>query len=156
VVSATFSINSTVAHRIERDQIDVVPLDQRRDDTLRRHLRDPGNGGNSLRQVGGQGLVRRLHGEQARGDVHEGRTRDDDKVGAHAREAGRHTLAQRPAGDEAGKPDAHAEHHGHAEKDRSQSTATDVLRGQPDQQPTITPASRHLAPRGQSKRYHEA
>ena len=44
------------------------------------------------------------------------------------------------------KADADAEHHGRAEKDRPQSAAADVLRGQPDQQPKIMPAMGHLAP----------
>ena len=72
--------------------------------------------------------------------------RDDNEIGAHAGEAGRHALAQRPAGDEAGESDADAEHHGCAEKHRAQSAAADVLCGQADQQPKIMPAMGHLAP----------
>jgi hypothetical protein len=107
----------------------------------------PGHGGDPLRQVRGQCRVRGLHGEQARGDVHQGRARDDDEIGAHAREAHRDALAQRPAGDEAGEADADAEHHRHAQEDRAQPAAADVLRRQPDQQPTIMPTPRHLASR---------
>ena len=45
------------------------------------------------------------------------------------------------------KADADAEHHGHAEKDRPQPPAADVLRGQPDQQPTIMSAGPSRSPR---------
>ena len=69
-----------------------MPFDQRRDDALRRHLGDAGNRGNALSQIGGERLVGGLHGEQARGDVHERRARDDDQIRAHAREAARHAF----------------------------------------------------------------
>jgi hypothetical protein len=60
-----------------------------------------------------------------------------------------------PAGDEAGEGDADAEHHGDPEEDCPQPTATDVLCRQPDQQPTIMPAWRHLAPRKESNLFSE-
>jgi hypothetical protein len=86
----------------------------------------------------------RTRSEEARGDVHERPARDHDKVGAHARDAGRDALAQRPAGDEAGEADAHAEHHRQAEGHRAQSASSDVLRRDPDQQPAVPPVPRHL------------
>jgi hypothetical protein len=109
-------------------------------------LSDAGDRGNALRQVGRQSLVGRLDRQEARRDIHERRAWDDDEIGAHARKAGRHAVAQRPARDEAGESDADAEHHSCAEKDRPQPSAADVLCGQPDQQPKIMPAMGHLAP----------
>ncbi len=73
-----------VVHRIECDQVRATPLDQCRDDALRCDPGDPGDSRDPLRQVGGQRFVRRLHREQARRDVDEGRARDGDEVGAHA------------------------------------------------------------------------
>jgi hypothetical protein len=131
---------------IECNQIDGLPFDQRGDDALRRHPGNSGNTGYLLREIGSQGLVGWLHGEQARSDIHERGTCDDDEVGAHAREAGRNALAQRPAGDEAGEADADAEHHGRAQKKRAQPPAPDVLRRQPNQQPTIMPAASRSKP----------
>jgi hypothetical protein len=138
-----------VLRRVERDQSGVIRLDQRWNDPLRRHARDAGNSRNARRKIGGERLVHGLHGEQACGDVHERRARHHEKIGAHAREALRHALPQRPAGDEARKADPHPEHHRGAEKHRAQPPAADVLRRQPDQQPTIVPASRHAFPRGE-------
>jgi hypothetical protein len=113
---------------------------------LRRDLPHAGDRGNALCQVGRQCLVGRLDRQEARRDIHERRAWDDDEIGAHARKARRHAVAQRPARDEAGESDADAEHHSCAEKDRPQPSAADVLRGQPDQQPKIMPAMGHLAP----------
>ena len=135
-----------VVSRIECNQIDALPLDQRGNDALRRYPRDPGNAGNLICEIGCQGLLRRLHGEQARRDIHERGARDDDEVGAHAREAGRDPRFQRPACDEAGKADTHTEHDGSAQKGRAHRSAPDVLRCQPDQQPTTTSAATRLRP----------
>ena len=138
-----------VLRRVERDQSGAIPFDQRWNDPLRRHTREAGNSRNALREVGGERLVRGLHGEQTCGDVYQRRARYHEEVGAHAREALRHALPQRPAGDEARKADTDPEHHGGAEKHRAQPAAADVLRSQPDQQPTIVPAFRHTVPRGE-------
>ena len=127
--------------RIERDQVDARarrPAPGRCAAARPGRSREPRQSvapGRRQRRVGG------LHGEQARGDIHQRRARDDDEVGAHAREARRNAFAQRPAGDEAGEADADAEHHGHAQKDRAQRPAADVLRRQADQQPTIVLAT---------------
>ena len=134
-----------VVRRIERDQVRGVSLDQRGDDALRRHFPDARDRCDPRCQVGGEGLVGGLDRQQARRDIHERRAWNDDEIGAHARKAGRHAVAQCPAGDKAGESDADAEHHGCAEKDRSQPPAADVLRGQPDQQPKVMPAMGHLA-----------
>jgi hypothetical protein len=130
-----------VVRRIEGDQIDDVPLDQRGDDALRRHAGDSSNAGNLPREIDSQGLVGRLHGEQARGDIHQRGAWNDDEIGAHTREAHPNALAQCPAGNEAGEPDADAKHHGCAQEEPAQSPGPDVLRPQPDQQPTIMPAA---------------
>ena len=57
--------------RVERDQIDVLPLDQRRDDALRRHSGNAGNAAIRCARSAGKVCVGGLHGEQACGDVHQ-------------------------------------------------------------------------------------
>ncbi len=70
--------------RIERDNIDGLPVGHDRNDALGRDPGDPRDGSQGLYQAGLQSLVGRLHCEEARGDVDEGAARHDDKIGTHS------------------------------------------------------------------------
>jgi hypothetical protein len=112
---------------IERDKIDAAAFDERGDDALRRQSGDSRNPGNLMRELERQGLIRRLHGEQARRNIYKSCMWNYEKVSAHACKACRYAVTERPAGDEARKTNTNAEHHGRAQEQRAQRPAPDVL-----------------------------
>ena len=123
-----------------------MAVNQYRNDALRRDPCDTGHCRELIRQIGRQGRVGRLHGQQARGYVDQGVAWDDEQIGAHPRQASSDPIRQCPAGDKSGKPDTDAEHDRHGKQNCAQPAALDILRRQPDQQPTILPAPRHFFP----------
>jgi hypothetical protein len=85
---------------IEGDHISGPPVDEHRDDALQRYLSHPGVGNERFCQAGILGLVGRLDGKKARGDVDQSAPWDDHEVGSHA---GKGCRQPRPQGQPATK-----------------------------------------------------
>ena len=138
-------LHREVPRRIIGDEIDGAPLRAGAHETLRRDLRDARKGAQRLAEASVEIEIGRLHREQSARDVHQRALRHDDEIGAHARETGRHAVAQGPAENGARKDDADGDHHRETKKEASQPSPPDILRGEPKQEKMRGAPSRHVS-----------